>query len=477
MALPSVVSDDGGTAAVAEAGNGDGVVMGTGDGYDDVNDYQAPSPSLSPSPSTKSSSPPTDDDDTDVAPSSPSSSSRRTRFVDKICSIYDKNSFLILVILAILLSYAYPPLGATYLFPDVTSDWLAVILIFVLSGMGIRTEEFGKAFQRLYFNAFVQLYNFGIVSGLVYGMSRLMLRVGALPRSLADGMVVCSCLPVTVSMVMVLTRSSNGDVASAVFHAAFGNMLGVFLSPALIAMYLGMSGSVDLGNVTIKLVLRVLVPLLFGQFLRCYVPLARNFVDDRSKFFKKFQEWILVYIVYTVFCETFESGMDANIGQIFTMIALQGGMLLLVMGLAWSILCVLFRNEPKLIAMGLFGCTHKTVAMGIPLINSIYSDINPSIVGLYTLPLLIWHPMQLLIGTAVAPRIAEYVERREGELMTSGRSELGPLRDDDGDGDGDGAGDAPPTLFSSYGVRTNRGRSAEGDGEIITGMPAAAQRV
>jgi hypothetical protein len=71
------------------------------------------------------------------------------------------------------------------------------------------------------------------------------------------------------------------------------------------------------------------------------------------------------------------------------MIALQFFMLCVVMVLAWTCLRVLFRNEPKLQAMGLFGCTHKTVAMGVPLINAIYES-NP-MVGLYTLPLLIWH--------------------------------------------------------------------------------------
>ncbi|KAL3764047.1 hypothetical protein ACHAW5_003996 [Stephanodiscus triporus] len=298
--------------------------------------------------------------------------------------------------------------------------------------MGIRTEELGKALQRLRFNAYVQAYNFGVVSGLVYGISRLMLGFGALSVGLADGMVVCSCLPVTVSMVMVLTKSANGDEAAAVFHAAFGNMIGIFLSPALIAMYLGVSGDVDLARVTTKLVLRVLVPLMAGQFLRCFVPPARNYVDGRSAFFKKVQEWLLVFIVYTVFCETFETGMDATVGQIFLMIALQGGILVLVMALAWSSLGVLFPGQPRLRAMGLFGCTHKTVAMGIPLINSMYSDIAPALVGLYTLPLLIWHPMQLLLGTAIAPRVAEWVDAREAASTTRGQErELVPLEADD----------------------------------------------
>jgi sodium/bile acid cotransporter 7 len=52
--------------------------------------------------------------------------------------------------------------------------------------------------------------------------------------------------------------------------------------------------------------------------------------------------------------------------------------------------------------------------MGVPLINAIYE--NNANVGLYTLPLLIWHPMQLVIGSALAPRIADWVEREEKRL-------------------------------------------------------------
>ena len=64
--------------------------------------------------------------------------------------------------------------------------------------------------------------------------------------------------------------------------------------------------------------------------------------------------------------------------------------------------------------MGLYGCTHKTVAMGVPLINAIYES-NPN-VGLYTLPLLIWHPMQLVIGSALAPKLSGWVDKEEKRL-------------------------------------------------------------
>jgi len=336
------------------------------------------------------------------------------RIRSKWSQIYSRHSFLILVICAILIAFAYPPLGATYLAPQITATWIAVVFIFILAGMGIKTEEFAKAFQRLRFNAFLQLFNFGAVSGIVFGFSRLMVLAGALPQSLADGMTICASLPITVNMVLVLTASAGGEESAAVFNAAFGNLVGVFLSPMLIHMYLGVRGQVDLGSVFFKLGLRVILPIAIGQFLQKFVPPAKEFVKNYKKYFKNAQQYCLVFIVYTVFCKTFLKGGDASVGEIFLMIALQFVMMVLVMALAWISLRILFHNEPKLQAMGLFGCTQKTVAMGVPLITAIYED-NP-LVGLYTLPLLIWHPMQLVIGTAVAPRVAAYVKRRELEL-------------------------------------------------------------
>lgn len=82
---------------------------------------------------------------------------------------------------------------------------------------------------------------------------------------------------------------------------------------------------------------------------------------------------------------------------------------------SWYLLKFMYPKNPKLRIMGLYGCTHKTVATGIPLINAIYGD-NPA-VGLFTLPLLIWHPMQLVIGTILAPRLAQYVLTEQQRLL------------------------------------------------------------
>ena len=339
---------------------------------------------------------------------------------------YTANSFIVNILAVILLAYAYPPLGAVYLAPQITATWIAVMAIFLLSGIKLKSEELSKAFQRLRFNIFVPCFNFFVVSSVAFGVSRLMLHLGVLSQNLADGMVIGTCVPITVNMVIVLTVASNGDEAAAIFNAAFGNLIAVFLSPALVIMYLGVKGSVDIGTVFYKLGLRVVLPLVVGQILHKYSKTVVEFVKIHKAKFAKIQEYLLVFIVYTVFCKTFSNGVTSSVGDVFIMIGFQFVILTSVMGLAWYALKICFPRHPKLRVMGLFGCTHKSVAMGIPLINAIYED-DP-LVGFYTLPLLIWHPMQLVIGSFLAPRLSSFVKREEERLdsMNDESAELEP---------------------------------------------------
>jgi hypothetical protein len=71
-----------------------------------------------------------------------------------------------------------------------------------------------------------------------------------------------------------------------------------------------------------------------------------------------------------------------------------------------------------LVAMGIFGATFKTVSVGVPLINAMYEG-NENL-GLYTLPLLIWHPMQLVVGSIMAPHVQRWVQSERKRLGTDG---------------------------------------------------------
>jgi len=318
------------------------------------------------------------------------------------------------MVASIILAYVYPPLGAHYLHPKITSTWVSVMLMFIISGLCIKTEELSQASHRMGFNIFVQFFNYVVVSLVVMVFSRLLIAVDFLPQSLADGMVICSCLPVTVSMILVLTTSSNGDDAAAVFAAVFGALTGTFVTPGLVLTYIGVKGNIDIIRVLIKLSIRVLLPLLVGQLLQKFYAPTQDFVAEHRKSLKGVQEWCLVFIIYCVFCHTFETGIETSVGSLLLMTFLQIVVLISVMALAWVCLRVLFRDEPKLCVTGLFACTQKTISLGVPLINAIYEN-DPN-AGIYTLPLIVWHPMQLVIGSAMAPYLVHFVKQQEDQL-------------------------------------------------------------
>ena len=167
-------------------------------------------------------------------------------------------------------------------------------------------------------------------------------------------------------MVAVLARIAGGDEAAAIFNCAFGNFLGIFLSPVLILAYLGMSGDLDIGDLFFKLAIRVLTPILLGQTLQRNSKAVMRFVKHYRQYFKKGQQYLLVYIVYTVMCQTFktkaEEGAASELTSIFVMIGIQFGLLVVFKVTAWYATDAFFPDQPALRAMAIFGCTHKTVS-------------------------------------------------------------------------------------------------------------------
>ncbi|GMI06193.1 hypothetical protein TrRE_jg5676 [Triparma retinervis] len=100
--------------------------------------------------------------------------------------------------------------------------------------------------------------------------------------------------------------------------------------------------------------------------------------------------------------------------------------ILVLMSSDWFLFSLLYPRSPSLRVFALFGGTHKTVAMGIPLITALYEQDER--LALYTLPLLVWHPVQLVIGSALAPRLNKWVEeemkRLDGEGAGEGEGEV-----------------------------------------------------
>jgi len=232
----------------------------------------------------------------------------------------------------------------------------------VMAGLGLKADDFSNACQLMRFNFTVLSFNFGVLSLIVFSCTQILIYFQVLSQGLADGMVICSCLPPTTTSVVVLSKSSGGNEAAAIFNAAFGNMLGVFLSPVLILTYVGVSGSIDLPTVIFKLALRVMLPIIVGQLIRRSSEAVVDFYNTHKKKIDKAKEWCIFFNIYAMFCKTFiADGLETTLMGIMIMIALQFCVLFQILVLSWTLLTIVFSTEPKLQITGFFVCHHKTV--------------------------------------------------------------------------------------------------------------------
>ncbi len=280
--------------------------------------------------------------------------------------------------------------------------------ILVLSGFALRTEQLSDAASNGKFHAFVIGFNFLGISSVVNYVAKYFYVNEIVSEDLMKGMIICSCLSMPTNMMVVLALASNGDEAVALLQSTVMNLIGVFVTPLLIFFYLKENAEIDFLNTYKTISLRVLFPVVAGVLIRQEIQGADSFAIERKHLFLKIRERCLVYVVYATFCTTFMTKTDSTGSQICIMAVSQVILLASSMFIAWIALFMLFNRMPKLRVVGFYGCTTKTAALGIPLISAIYED-SPKL-GIYTLPLLIWYPSQLVIGTILAPRMSRFVD-------------------------------------------------------------------
>lgn len=102
---------------------------------------------------------------------------------------------------------AVPQLGATrgYIRAEYSVKLPAIIAIFVISGLGLKTKALAHAAADLKLHLLIQGLSLGLLPLLGYAVARGLRASGFNPH-LADGLVVMACMPTTVSTNVVYTQ-------------------------------------------------------------------------------------------------------------------------------------------------------------------------------------------------------------------------------------------------------------------------------
>lgn len=276
---------------------------------------------------------------------------------------------------------------------------VAIGLLFFLHGAKLSREAVvqGITHWRLHLTVLALTYVLFPVLGLAMNWSL----AGLLNPMLALGMLYLCLLPSTVQSSIAFTSIAGGNVAAAVCSASASNILGVFLTPLLVALFMNLNGGVSWSAI-LGIVCQILLPFVAGQLLR---PWVGGFITRHRPLTLTVDRGSILMVVYLAFSEAVSHGLWSLLGpRDFLMLAvLCSGLLAVVLGFAIWLARKLGFSRADEIAIVFCG-SKKTLASGLPMASVLFPAAS---VGIIVLPLMLFHQIQLMVCAVMARRYAD----------------------------------------------------------------------
>ena len=336
----------------------------------------------------------------------------RQRGRSRVWATAKQNGFIIALLCAVGLAFLFPSAGAKggWLHPDLVNN-IGVALILFVQGLAMAVERMKAGAGNWRLHLIIQGFTFLVfpVVGLVFHEGTQAFWPGE-PGALRDGFLYLCVLPSTVSTSVVLTSVARGNTPGAIFNAGLSNILGVMFTPLLVRFLMQAGGqAASFGPLLLKITLLTLVPFIVGMACRMVL---RPWADQNRRLLNLVSNGVILFIVYTAFCDSVEGrvwekyGIGLTLEVLGAVVILFTTVSLLVLGVS---ALVRFSREDFIAA--LFCSVKKTLAMGVPLAQLIFgAHAN---LGLILLPIMFYHPFQLFVCGLLANRFASQQSKTE----------------------------------------------------------------
>ncbi|PSL07560.1 bile acid:sodium symporter family protein [Cecembia rubra] len=312
------------------------------------------------------------------------------------------NTFFFLLIAMIFLAKFFPEWGTSDSpLPLKGITGAGISFIFFFYGVKLSPQKLWEGLANWKLHIVVQattFFVFPIVVLIFYGL------FGEEGNYLWLGTFYLAALPSTVSSSVVMVSIAGGNLPAAIFNASISSMVGIFITPIWMDIMLPeTSVSFDLTDTFFKLSLQVLFPVIIGLLLHKQLI---GFVEKNQKTLKNFDQGIILLIVFTAFAESFAEDMFSGhtnaelFGLSFLMLAFFGFMLVLMYFISKG-----FRFSREDTTTVMFCGSKKSLVQGAVMGRVMFPD--PVVFGVILLPLMIYHALQLMAGSALAQRMGE----------------------------------------------------------------------
>ena len=308
------------------------------------------------------------------------------------------DGFIVMLIAMIVLAKLWPQVGAKdSVLPLSDIANVGVSVIFFFYGLRLSPKKLMEGISNWRLHLLIQATTF-VLFPLVVLAVRL-ITGSFVNETIWLGVFFVACLPSTVSSAVVMVSIAGGNIPAAIFNASLSMLIGVFITPLLMGLYMGAAtGSFDLGPIIIKLLLQVLLPVVLGIILNSK---WGAFAERNRKRLRYFDQSIILLIVYTAFCESFAKKMFEGYSWEFLLLLGAGmvAMFYTVYGIVYVLSRLLhFTREDKITAQ--FCGSKKSLVHGTVMSKVLFPH-NPNM-GIILLPIMMYHALQLITVSIIA---------------------------------------------------------------------------
>lgn len=312
------------------------------------------------------------------------------------------NGFFFLLIGVIFLAWLFPSYGtgeSQLHLPEVAE--YGVSLIFFFYGLKLSPESLRLGLGNWRLHLVVQLSTF-----LLFPLIVLVMKVifpGYFSTLIGLGIFYLAALPSTVSSSVVMVSIAGGNLPAAIFNASISSIIGIFITPVWMSgMIEKANADFEILNTILNLCLEVLLPVVIGILLHHHLG---RWAAQYKRALRNFDQFIILLIVYTSFCESFSGDMFGSLS--FPEIVLLGGLMLLFFFFVFGIMYCLsmwfgFNREDRIAI--LFCGSKKSLVQGAVMGKVLFP--SQAMLGVVLLPLMIYHALQLLAGSTMAQSMA-----------------------------------------------------------------------
>ncbi len=283
---------------------------------------------------------------------------------------------------------------------------LGIALLFFLHGAKLSREAVlaGASHVRLH------LLIFACTFGL-FPLLGLALRPALTPLvgpELHRGVLYLCALPATVQSAIAFTSLARGNIPAAICSAAASSLFGVFVTPLLVTLLLGVSGEAGSGSLLdaiLKIGAQLLLPFALGQVARTWIG---GWVTRHKDWLKYVDQSSILLVVYTAFSAAVINGLWQQVAPLTLLgLAVSCCVLLALALLATHLLGTWlgFSLEDRITI--LFCGSKKSLATGVPMAQVLFAGQT---LGVLLLPLMLFHQIQLMVCAVLAQRFARRPE-------------------------------------------------------------------